>query len=72
MFENIPLLGIVSIILISIISIGLVSVVYKPQVEDPKSELSEIPGRTNFAEDLSEGVEDSKERDYRYQPEDFD
>ena len=71
MLGEFGVVGVLSLVLLVTVGITLVILMNRDQAETARTEFHEIPGKTNFAEDVSEGVEESKEKEYRYDPEDF-
>ena len=72
MLSEIGLVGAISITVVLALSIGVVSVLHKSQLETPHTRFDEIPGKTNFAEDVSEGAAAREEKEYPLDPEEFD
>lgn len=72
MLGGFGVVGVVSLVLLATVGISLVVVMNKDQAENPHTDFHEIPGKTNFAEDVSEGVKKGKEKEYKYSPEDFE
>jgi len=72
MLTEFGIVGAIAIVMLAAGGIALVVMMNGSQIKEPKTEFSEIPGKTNFAEDVSDGVQESKDKEFKYDPDDFD